>query len=316
MQQKELFNLLDSTRHINRDNQQLDIFTEYNIQHDNKPDDEFWYLSDLHNILGPSIIPTELVFGNQICSKIIVPYDINKKRFPKLTIEQTHDFQKSHSKHIERKIKLNSLPFGNNVDHKVTRYACWSFVKDNPDALYAYIYFMIPACWSNASFKEITNITAQYERINARHNISEKERQLGGIIKHLGGAHGLFYHTSTPALFLGHTADEIKDMYDIPHKNNDPLLNYMSAPLLNAKSNAITKTINRFNAQPTYNHTLNKLHDILCEELRNARNETYKATGFVPEKQIIKFSIDYIQKHKKEKEIIFMQKYANQKIKQ
>jgi hypothetical protein len=315
MQQKEIFNLLDSTRHLNRDNQQLDIFTEYNIQHSNNPDNEFWYLSDLHNIFGPSVIPTELVFGNQICSKTIVPYDINKKKFPKLTPEQKHEFQKSHSERTERKIKLNSLPFSNNIDHKATRYACWSFVKDNPDALFAYIYFMIPACWQNASFKDIKNLTAQYARINARYNISEKERQLGALIKRLGGNHALFYHTSTPALFNGNTADEIKDMHNIPHLNNDPLLNYMSAQLLNARSNAISKTVNKFKTQPSYNQTLNKLHDILCEELRNARNETYKTTGFVPEKQITQYSIDYIQKHKKEKELTFIQKYANQKIK-
>lgn len=308
MTNKKIFDALNSTRHITRKNPQLDIFAEYELQTSYEPDNEFWYLSDLHNILGPSIIPEPLVFGNEICSKIVIPYNINKKKFKELDTNQKYSFTKQHSERMERTIQLNTRPYPNNIDHKATRYACWSFVKDNPNATFARLYFIC----TETPFDKMNKIASEYARIHSRQELSTKEHQLAGIIKRMGGTYSLFYHTTTPAMFDGLTADNIKECYNLPPKRNEPLADYLNDITLRARTNAIERTINKFN---TYsNQNITKLHDTLCEELRAARRQIVRITGRVPEAQIARHNIAFVEKHRKENELLFIQKYSNQKI--
>ena len=313
MTNETIFNKLNLTRHITRDNPQLDIFTEHNAIYGTAPDNEYWLLSDLYNILGEQIIPERLVFGSEICSKIVIPYSINKKIFKEMDVDQRYDFTKHHTERLEHEIQLNNHQYPSHTDHKATRYACWSFVKDNPNATFARLYFMSCAINPNMQFKQMSSIASEYARIKSRQDLSAADKQLSGIIRQLNGTHNLFYHTITPALFDGFTADQIKEHYNIPPLANDPLLNYLNDITLRERTLAITRAINKFY---TYkNQNINTLHDIVCEELRDARRRILRTTGHAPENQICKHSIATVEKHRKENELLFVKKYANQKIK-
>ena len=299
----EQFHELNQTRQHETRGQQLDLFQP--VTSLNKTS-EFWFFSDLHNLFGEKAFPTTQAKEKTAHEKIIYPYSA------KPTIQQQFDFCTGHYDRINHQFKQDYINFQNALDLKLTRYACWSFLKHDPRTVFAQTYFISPVIKPDMDFDTLNPIAAEYQRINPRKDVSSAESKLAGILKAYHANYKDFYNSTSLALFNGQTYHDIKDMHRIPHKDGDTLLNYMGRYTLHARITAIYRAINRFNAET--NKTIIRLDEILCDELYNQRVEMINQTGMRPEQNISIRHIKQIEKHKNNTEQEFIKKYAHQVI--
>lgn len=303
MNNKDLFHELNQTRQHESRGQQLDLFQTTATT---PKTEEFWFFSDLYNIFGNIVFPINQAMEKTAHEKIIYPYDA------KPTIQQKFDFCTGHYDTLHHAYKLDYREFKHANDLKLSRYACWSFLRDAPQNIFAQTYFLAPVIQSTTDFNELNKIASEYARIYQRERVSKLEKQLGAILHNKFADHHDFYHSTTPALFNGHTHDDIKEIHNIPNKNGDSLLNYMGAHTLNARATALYHTFDRFNRAT--NQSVINLNEILCDELYNQRVEMINNTGMRPEENISTQHIDNVKKHLESAQKKFISQYAIQTL--
>ena len=303
MNNKDTFQELNQTRQHETRGQQLDLFqavTPLNIT------DEYWFFSDLYNIFGGNIFPINQPMEKTAHEKIIYPYDT------KPTIQQSFDFCTGHYDTLQHAYKLDYREFKHANDLKLTRYACWSFLQNKPDAIFAQTYFMAPTLNPNMNFDAMNTIASEYKRIDLRERLKNAEKILAGILNNKHANYKDFYNSTSLALFNGQTYKDVKEIHNIPNKINETLLDYMGKHTLHARVAALYRTIERYNASP--NKTIINLENILCDELFNKRVAMINSTGRRPEQDISIQHIDKVKKHLKDTQQAFIKKYSIQKI--
>lgn len=303
MTNKELFQELNQTRQHETRGQQLDLFqtiTPLNTT------EEYWFFSDLYNIFGANIFPINQAMEKTAHEKIIYPYD------PKPTIQQSFDFCAGHYDTLHHAYKLDYREFKNANDLKLSRYACWSFLQNRPNTVFAQTYFMAPVLNPNMTFDAISTIASEYKRTELREQLSNAERILAGILNSKHANYKDFYNSTSLALFNGQTYNDIKEMHHIPNKPNETLLDYMGKHTLHARIAALYRTIERYNTSS--DKTIINLENILCDELFNKRVAMINNTGRRPEQDISIQHIDKVKKHLKETQQAFIKKYSIQKL--
>ena len=297
MSPKDIFHELNQTRHHDTRGQQLNIFQETptNLTH------EYWLYSDLHNIFDEQAFPTNKRMEDAVYEKLILPNGCD-----------TPKFKQQHFDTIHHAYTLGYRTFQNAIDLKLSRYACWSLLKQTSKNIFAQTYFLSPVITNNTDYDTIYNTASEFARVDLRQDLTKAEKILSGILysKHVNIKD--FYNSTSIALFNGMTSDEIKETYHIPHKKDDPIANYMGRHALHARIAAL------YRAFDTYNKETNKspirLNEILCNELFNKRVDMINKTGRRPEQDIKTTHIDTIKKELQNAEQEFIKKYSIQNI--
>ena len=308
----ETFQTLNRTRQtIPLPDTQLELFQMAPTAPQTEKSD-YWFYSDLHNLFGETIFPSQPSMQVHAYNRIIMPYEIFPKQNPEYTYAQKAQFYDDHIGKINRAYKLGYDIFHNARDIQLSRYACWCFAKQTPRMIFAQTYFLSPIIKENMTFEEIIKTSNYFQRIYWRNKLSEKESRLSGIIKSLNGNFRDFYYQTTPYLYGGLSGSDIKNKLGFYISENETLLDYMGLNTLIARTNAIGR------ATDTYNHQSNKslqtLQMLLRHELISERNKMIQNTNRAPEQE---FSETHAQKLKQQLEKIekqFVQKYANQTI--
>lgn len=308
----ETFQTLNRTRQITPlPDTQLELFQMAPTVPQTEKSD-YWFYSDLHNLFGKDIFPSQPSMQLHAYNRIIMPYEIFPKQNPEYTYAQKAQFYDDHIGKIKRAYKLGYQVFHNARDIQLSRYTCWCFTNQSPHMIFARTYFLSPTIKENMTFEEITKTSNHFQRIYWRNRLSEKESRLSGIIKSLNGNFRDFYHQTSPYLYGGLSSSDIKNKLGFYIPENESLLDYMGLNTLIARTNAIGRATDTYNHQP--NKSLQTLQMLLRHELISERNKMIKAINCAPEQE---FSETHAQKLKQQLEKIekqFVQKYANQTI--
>ncbi|MFQ6704400.1 MAG: hypothetical protein ACLRFP_04955 [Alphaproteobacteria bacterium] len=311
MSYKIIFDQLNNARQISTPDAQMDLFaTPSNTP--NMAPTEFWYVSDLHNILGENVIPEKLISGREIFSYIFTPHDFNGKKFPELDAYKKHEFRKTHIDDIHHEFTVGYHKYKNATDYLASRYAAASFIKKSMathDAVFAYAYFLHGTISDKPNFNEICNISDEILRISSRENVAKYEKQLAGIIKQLGQKHSSFQNRTAP-YFFGRTPKEVKARYGISEKQ--PLNDYLHHTVLDARAIAIESAIARYNRNQYKNNEI--FQNFVCDALRNARNELFNKTGRTPELSVTRTSVPRAKTKLQKLETEFVKKFSTQNI--
>lgn len=268
---------------------------------------EFWHYSALHNLLGNQDFPVSKT-----------PYTMHghtrdKFHFPKHTgTANTTIFFNSHVADVHHSFYLDGQQHKNATDLELSRYACWCLSRENPNLIFARTYFLAPVMQDCTTFDDIKKASYQFARINLRERLKEYEKILAGILNRYHADFSRFNHSMTMAFFYGYSANDLKDYYNIPSLNNDPIANYMGAASLYGRINALHNTINKFNQSPVKNSET--IYSILHNELIQQRINTIKHYNVAPEQDIYPISVTQVAKQLKETEKKFIEKYSQIKI--
>lgn len=303
LNKKDIFHELNQTRQHDARGQQLDLFNSTAPQ---KKSEEYWFFSDLHNLFGETVFPTNQPMEKTAHERIHYPYG------EKPTIQQSFDFCTGHYDCIRHAYKLDYRTFNNANDLKLSRYACWSFLRHKPDTIFAQTYFLSPVIQPYMDFNTLNRISLEYARIDMRNRIKDAEKILGKILYDKHANHKDFHNSTSPALFNGTTHAEIKENNHIPYKENESLLDYMGVHTLYARMAALYSAFRIYNRTP--NQTVINLEEILSNELYNQRKEMINRTGMQPEQNISRKHINQIQKELKLNRQKFIDIYAKEKI--
>lgn len=287
---------LNQTKHPNTKTIQRDLFSSIDAQN------EYWLYSDLHNLYD-NYFPITCDTKSFVQDSLIIPSDTK--------LSQT-DFYNQHVVTIKHDYNIHDKIFHNETDLKLSRYACWCMTLPHPALMFSRTYFMAPLITNTPTFENIYKQSYQFARIPLRNQLRILETQLAGILQKLGTDYKRFKHDVTQILFNGYTSTEIKNIYCIPKKSNDPISNYMGAASLNTKIRALRTTIKRFDMSRTKN--LQTLTQILTDEIIASRRQTYCASKHTPEDDIFTTPISAIEKKLKEIEKQFIQNYSHQSI--
>lgn len=299
----EKFQELNQTRQHETRGQQLDMFQPTIPQ---GTTDEYWFFSDMYNLFGETIFPTNQAMEKTVHKRIYYPYG------EKPTIQQSFDFCTGHYDCIHRAYKLGYRNFNHANDLKLTRYACWSFLQGKPHTIFAQTYFLSPVIQPGMDFATLNKLSSEYARVSLRERISVAEKILAGILRSKYGNHREFYNSTSLALFNGKTYSDIKEIHHIPNKDGDTLLNYMGAHTLSARMTALYRAFDRYNKLT--NPTIMQLDEILCDELYNQRAEMINRTGMRPENNISTTNINQVQQDLKLNQKKFISQYATKRI--
>ena len=243
----EIFQTLNRTRQtIPLPDTQLELFQMAPSAPQSEKSD-YWFYSDLHNLFGETIFPSQPSMQIHAYDRIIMPYEIFPKQNPEYTYAQKTQFYDNHIGKINRAYKLDYKVFHNARDIQLSRYTCWCFTNQRPHMIFARTYFLSPTIKENMTFEEITKTSNHFQRIYWRNRLSEKESRLSGIIKSLNGNFRDFYHQTSPYLYGGLSGSNIRNKLGFYIPENESLLDYMGLHTLIARNNAINRAIDTTN---------------------------------------------------------------------
>lgn len=306
---ENIYNQLNRCTHSTYDDNPPTLFSGATIT----SECEYWLFSDLYNLFAP------LYMGHHDDIDTIGRDAINRKTFEKIRRHNSdneripqnfYNFYTGHIATIHNNYQINdgnqTINKTNAPDAKLTRYACWSIMRQWPRQIFTQTYFMMP----NATFGDIYNQTYQYARISLRDELARAEHMVNGIAhrNHANMRH--FHYYMHRAFFYGRDANDIKIGHDIPIYDNDPLSNYMGAQSLLSRRRGICNAIATWDATP--HMRFERFADILYEELVSARVRMIQKTGTTPEQDIFKKSVTNISREFKNAEQKFIQQFAPQ----
>ncbi|MFA7170015.1 MAG: DNA damage-inducible protein D [Candidatus Paceibacterota bacterium] len=233
----------------------------------NKTEDgiEFWLARDLQYLLGYAKWDNFL----NVISKA--------KTACELSGGQVSD----HFADIGKTIKMPKNAEKTVSDMMLTRYACYLIAQNGDSSkeeiAFAQTYFAV----QTRKFEIIEKKIQEFERLQARHKLTETEKQLSGVIFQQTGSDknfALIRSKGDKALF-GYTTQEMKNKLGVPQSR--PLSDFQPTIVLKAKDFASEITI--FNAKEK---GLNTELSISEEHVTNNRSvrKTLISRGIYPEK--------------------------------
>ena len=281
------------------------------------PKSDYWYYSDLHNILGEILFPITPSMQFHAYDRLILPYNIDpsyEKYFPKSRASQ---FYTQHIDRTKRAYKLHShnpdisdTLLHNAYDTMLSRYACWCFAKDR--STFARAYFISPLLKENITFEELQQYSTEYYRIYLRPKVSELENQLSGAIKGTGANFRDFYNQTNPYLFGGMTHADVKALNPEYISQDDTLLDYMGKHTLRARFCALRRTLDTYRHHPI--KTAQTLRNLLIQELSIERGRMIHKAGIAPEQDILSTQVQKVASQLNKIEKQFVKQYATQTI--
>lgn len=306
---KNIFSHLNNCTKNTYDDNPPNLFSDI----DNTSWCDYWLFSDLYNLFGPMYI------GNHNDIDItgraaITKHDFNTtyRHSSKQTTPTFYDFYNGHVATFYNNYaimdKYGTMRNQNGPDAKLTRYACWAFIHQWPQLIFAQTYFMMPS----VKFDELYNNAYQYARIALRTELAHTEHIIHGIAHRNHANMRQFNYYINRAFFYGRDTNDIKCAYGIPLASNDPLANYMGSYSLAARSRGMRNAIAKIDTTP--NMRFEKFSDILYDELVAARVKMIKETNIAPEQDIFKKSVASVSRQLKNTEQQFIQKFALQNL--
>ena len=309
----EIFHTLNKTKQRpTRPDTQLELF-QMAPETDEKIKSDYWFYSDLHNLFGEIIFPSQPSMQLHAYDRLAMPYEIFPKQNPEYTYAQKTQFYDAHIGKLNRAYKLGYNVFHNARDIQLSRYACWCFARQRQQMTFARTYFLAPTIKENMTYEEIANTSNEFQRIYLRNRLSERESRLSGIIKSHNGNFRDFYHQTTPYLYDGMSNTDIKNRLDFYIPENETLLDYMGPFTLIARINALSLATDTYNHTP--NQSLHVLQMLLRDALISERKKMIDKTNRAPEQEFSEKSIQKLKQQLERIEKQFVQTYANQTIK-
>ena len=301
----EIFATLNATC-IKPDNQ-LSLFPEAPI---NNTCNEYWLYSDLHNLYGELLFPTQPSFSAHIWQNMVMPRTQEPTRtFPKLQPTDI-DFYNNHVALITHPYTLDNHHFKHAKDFKISRYACWCMSRNNPNMIFSRTYFIAPIINPHMSFDQMNTYCYHFARVHLREQLSRQEKRINAIVyKHDGNFHD-FKKLTTIALF-GDTPDIILNQNGLSTNSKKPLADYMGAATLFERTRALEQAICKISHTP--NITKTQIYDITCTALSHARNRTIQNMHINPANDIFQIPVQKAQSLLMQTERDFINKYAFQK---
>ena len=303
-----VFQTLNQTKHRINEGLQFSLFPEMNEPTIN--DAEYWNYSDLHNLYGhPFLFAPHM--DAHIWPKLKMPINTSKRGTPTMT-SPTTDFYNNHTVQFRHDYNINNHHHIRAKDKKMSRYACWSMVREYPDMIFSRTYFISPIIDPNMNYEQMRKLNYQFARIYLRNQLATLERQVGGILNKMHANFSVFYNCTNQAFFYGYTTQDIKDGHNIPIHQNDPLSNYMGAVSLDGRIKAIENAIKQF--AHTYSKSTNTFTDIMYDELIKQRISIIKNHNTSPEHDIFQTPVSQVQSQLAKTERDFINKYSQQKL--
>jgi len=232
--------------------------------HKTEEEIEFWFARDLQHLLGYTKwdnFKNVILKAKTACE--VSGYDI-ADHFP--DVGKTIQMPKGATKQID--------------DMMLTRYACY-LIAQNGDSkkeqiAFAQTYFAI----QTRKAEIIEQRLLEYERVQARHKLTQTEKELSQVIYEQTNSDknfGLIRSKGDQALF-NHTTAQMKAKWNVP--NAKPLADFMPTLLLKAKDFATEITI--YNAKQNSMTTENQISN---EHITNnkAVRQTLVSRGVTPE---------------------------------
>jgi len=228
-------------------------------------DIEFWFARDLQHLLG------------------YAKWDnfINVISKAKTACEVSGGKVADHFADVGKTIKMPKNAEKTVPDMMLTRYACYLITQNGDpskeEIAFAQTYFAV----QTRKFEIIEKKLQEFERLQARHKLSETEKELSGVIFQQTGSDrnfGIIRSKGDKALF-GYTTQQMKNRLGVP--DSRALADFQPAIILKAKDFATEITI--FNSKEKM---LNTEMQISEEHITNNRSvrKTLISRGIYPEK--------------------------------
>ncbi len=266
---------------------------------------EYWNYSTLcdlyKNHLSIDTISSTLGHAINFATSVI-PKNNNKSG------ETFRDLYNGHIKYIANNFTINNRQYKNTSDAHLTRFACWALLQEYPELIFSHLYLIMP----DADYKTLYAAAYKFSRIYWRSIVARNERTISGIVNRHHGRQAICNHISRGAFFDNKHPQDIKDTYDIPQIENDPLRNYMCTDSLVTYSHALESAIYQYDT--SNNKTLDTLLSALRSKLIYARAKLIQKTGHAPEQDISPIPVSQIQSEYKKMERAFIRQYHTQTL--
>ncbi len=303
----EIFATLNAKR-IKTDDQ-LTLFPE---THPHNTCNEYWLYSDLHNLYGEILFPTQPSFSAHIWQNMVMPSTPEPTRaFPKLQPTNI-EFYNNHIALITHPYTLDNRHFKSSKDFKLSRYACWCMSRSNPNMIFSRTYFIAPIIDPHMSFEQMNAYCYQFARIHLREQLSRQEKIINAIAYKNKIDFNEFRRINRAALFADHSKSHIAARNDFYISRNTPLADHMGAATLYTRTQALENAIAKINHTQPINSR--KILEIIFTELDNARINMTKNLHIRPEDDISRIPVQKTQSLLMQTERDFINKYAHQKM--
>lgn len=272
---------------------------------------EYWLFSDLYNLFGYPYVGLH----NNIIDTIGTT--IKFSDFQKLPqknsdkVLRAPNFQTFYSGHVvsiinnyDIKNPNTTIQKQNGQDARLTRYACWSILKQWPNMIFSQLYFIMP----DTNFETLYNTAYKFARLYQRAELTRAEKIVNGIAHRNKSDMRQFNSAMHRAFFYTADLDIIKANYGI----KGTVFDYMGSRSLMMRQKALNKVINAYNLNPKM--SFGAFYELLYQELVNARVSMINTTGRTPESDISRKSIGRIASELKKMEREFINKYAFQSL--
>lgn len=307
---KSLYNFLQSHIHrVSDDYADRLPLPEESINKNNNT--EYWLFSDLYNLFGYPYLGSHKNIVDTVGATIKFS---DYQKLPQKNSEKIlrapnfYSFYSAHVVSIINSYDINS-PNGviqkqNGQDARLSRYACWTLLKQWPNMIFPQLYFIMP----NADFDSVYSAAYKFSRIYQRNELTRAEKILNGIAHRNKSDMRQFNAAMHRAFFYTADLDTLKNMYGI----KGTIFDYMGSRSLMARQNALNDVINKYNLNPKM--SFHAFSDMLYQELVNARVRMIKSTGRTPENDLSRKSVNQVSSELKKMEREFINKYAFQSL--
>ena len=306
-----IFETLNAKRHRIDEDTQFSLFPELRTQTPTIHS-EYWYYSDLHNLFGSPYFSIAPNMNAHAWENLAMPVPQKSNRATPQLTRTDLEFYDDHVATYHHEYKLNFSTYKNAKDLRLSRYACWCMSRTNPAMIFSRTYFISPIITPRMKFDDMKNLSYQFARVHLREKLTGYEKIVAGILKKHNADYQQFNHAMTQTLFYGHSSKDLKELYGIPIKQNDPLANYMGAATLHARITALRRAIERFKTAP--HQSLATFDKILYRELTNCRADEIFNTHIRPEQDIFPTPVSQIQSQLMRTERDFILKYSKEKL--
>ncbi len=250
---------------------------------------EFWFARDLQGLLEYAKWENFI----EVISKA------------KTACEATGHQVADHFPDVRKTIKMPKGATKDIEDLMLTRYACYLIAQNGDprkDAIaFAQNYFAI----QTRKFEVLEKRIQEFERVKARHKLTETEKELSSVIFQQTGSDknfGIIRSKGDKALF-GYTTEDMKKRLGVP--KGRALADYQPTILLKAKDFASEITIFK-----TKENNLRTEQSISTEHITNNKNvrRTLVSRGIIPEKLPAEEDIKKVERKLKKPELKRLQK--------